>query len=455
VTRFFSCIALAVLITVFPLAAQDSDDAGGSRSAGSASAVTVSGEVSASLLGYIEDFSHGTYRAGLEDIFFGKLNFTAETPFAGIVVNLKLQQLAPPEPVDELFVRFFFDNFEIEGGLRKLTWGKASSFGPLDVINPLDTAIIYTEMADRNDLMNVKIARPLIHASYRIGSFSKIEAVFIPWFEPMRFAEEGRWAMKQLSFLKKYTEEQDFPLIINKPNTDDIAALDYAQAGIRFTTTIGESDIGVQYYYGRLPQPAVGLVLNLPPDDPDFTGPWLDVNYRYNSYHQIGVDYAQVLFDFNIRAEAAANITQDLSGDDGTVYNPSIAWSLGFDRDFLGINWNLQVNESIRLMHGKLGKSDFENLRNGNYDIEGGMFLTATRIMATISKKFLGDELELRLAGLCGIEDGDFLIMPALIWTKDDFSLSLSGGIFGGYEDGQFGQYKDNGFIKAAARYRF
>jgi hypothetical protein len=45
--------------------------------------------------------------------------------------------------------------------------------------------------------------------------------------------------------------------------------------------------------------------------------------------------------------------------------------------------------------------------------------------------------------------------MPSLTWTKDAVSVELSGGIFGGEADGQFGQYRDNGFVKAALKYTF
>jgi hypothetical protein len=45
--------------------------------------------------------------------------------------------------------------------------------------------------------------------------------------------------------------------------------------------------------------------------------------------------------------------------------------------------------------------------------------------------------------------------MPAIIWTKNDVELSLRGGIFAGDEDGQFGQYKDNSFIKVGLKYTF
>ncbi|WP_461255353.1 hypothetical protein [Treponema sp. R80B11-R83G3] len=473
----------------------DNDD-GDSGGNGSALTVTVGGEVSVSPLGYFDDIYKGADHTNLGDIFSGKLNFSAGTSFADGVINLKIQATEQPVSVDEAYVRAYFGALEIEGGLRKLTWGKADSFGPLDVINPLD----YTELTDLSDIINLKIARPLIHASYRIGSFSKIEGVFVPSFEPLRYASKGdRWEpaqMKKLSNLQGQIQNQiqtqiyeqlqpieqilqmnGIPLptvTVNTPSEykpDDISTLLYAQAGARFTTTIGPADIGLQYYYGRLTRPAVTSTITstttyipvslpppLPSQLPSAISADVDLNYAYNPYHQIGIDWAQVLFGFNIRAEFAANITEDLDGDDGAVYNPSLLWSFGFDRDlFWGINLNFQCNESIRLMDDKIGN---KTLDDGVFtkiitDTEENTDKIATQIIAALSKKFFRDELELRFAALWEIEANDYLLMPAIIWTRDTVSVELSGGIFGGDEDGQFGQYYKNNFVKVSLTYSF
>jgi len=175
-----------------------------------------------------------------------------------------------------------------------------------------------------------------------------------------------------------------------------------------------------------------------------------EIHYDYNPYHQIGIDWAQVLLGFNVRAEFAANITEDLNGDNGAVYNPSLLWSFGFDRDlFWGINLNFQCNESIRLLNDNVGNDPLI------VDTETGTDITSTQIIAALSKKFFRDELEVRVAVLWEIEGNDFLLMPAIIWTKDTLSVELSGGIFGGNEDGQFGQYYKNNFIKVSLMYSF
>jgi hypothetical protein len=416
------------------------DRSGGGIPGSMARAVSIGGEVSASLLGYVDDFAEGASHTRLGDIFSGKLNFAAETSRADAVINLNLRPPAgspatAPMAIDEAYLRAYFGSLDLEGGLRKLTWGKADSFGPLDVINPLDNS----EMTDPGDVMNLKIARPLIHASYRIGSFSRIEGVFVPTFEPIRLAEEGRWRPIQMAQLDQLAAAG---VPVNRPDT---ATFDYAQAGARFTTTIGPADVGVQYWYGRLTKPAV--TMTFAPSSPPSLLPSV-VSLVYNPYHQIGVDWAQVLFGFNVRTELAANITEDLSGDDGTVYNPHLAWSFGFDRDLLwGVNLNIQANETITLLHNKIAGSPL--------DVEADAGITSTQIIAALSKKFFRDEIEARAALIWEPEAGDFLITPSLVWTKDAVSVELSGGIFGGNEDGQFGQYRDNGFVKAGIAYTF
>jgi len=193
----------AILITV-SLSAQDfgfgfgDDDNNNNKStAGNPVSVTIDGEVSATVLGFVDDFSNGVDHTRLGDIFSGKLKFSAKKSFADGVINLKLSPLEQPVSIDEAYVCGYFGNLEIEGGLRKLTWGKADRLGPLDVINPLD----YSDLTNLGDTMNRKIARLLIHASYHIGSFSKIEGVFVPMFEPLRYDTKGRWVPAQMKKL--------------------------------------------------------------------------------------------------------------------------------------------------------------------------------------------------------------------------------------------------------------
>jgi hypothetical protein len=423
---FFSVLSLSAQDFGFGFDEEESGDAFGG---GGGLAVSIGGETSVSMTGFIDDFSKGADHTRLGDNFSGALKFSAGTSSAEGVINLKLAPALiyydekSPLYVDEAYIHTWFGGLDIEGGLRKLSWGKADSMGPLDVINPLD----YSDLSDLSDAMNLKIARPLIHASVVLGQFSKLEGVFVPNFEPAYFAEKGRWAPAQFASLNQLPSGS-----VRYPDT---TTLDYAQAGLRFTTTIGSAaDAGVQYYYGRLTTPAVTIT----------TGP---IVIDYNPYHQIGFDWAQVIAGFNLRAETAANITEDTGGDDGAVYNPSLAWSLGFDRNlFAGISLNLQCNETIRLLDGEI---------SGPQDIEADSDITSTRITAQLSKKFLQDMLELKAAALWEVENSSCLLMPAFTWTRNDVAVELLSGIFLGGDEGFFGQFHGNNFIKLGIKYTF
>jgi len=447
-----------------------SDEAGTSSDLGSSNPISVliSGEVSTAVIGYLNEIYDGPEHINTRDMFMfsGNLNFSARSSFAEGVINLKLVPALVPVSIDEAYIRAFFGNLDITAGLRKVSWGKADQFGPLDIINLPDQSRIFIEMADNNNLNSVRIANPVIHASYRFGQFSKIEGIFLPSYEIVSMAVSTavnpnplmalitspvseRWIPEQMRMLREAVRGNSDLIIM-----PDTSGLDYAQAGLRFTTTLGSADIGMQYFFGRMFQPAVRVSYN-PAYDPlnPASLPIESVEFLFNKYHQIGIDYAQVLAGFNIRAEVAANITEDIEGNDGNIYNPSIGWSFGFDRDiFAGLNINLQANGSIRLLNDRIGS---DNPFDPNFDIEGGTSMTATRLTAIFSRRFLRDELELRTAVVWGIEDMDFAIIPAVVWTREDLRVAFSGGFFFGNSDGQIGQYSDNHFLKISVAYMF
>jgi hypothetical protein len=320
--------------------------------------------------------------------------------------------------------------------------------GPLDVTNPLD----YSDLTDLTNQLAMKIARPMIHLSYRLGDFTRIEGLFVPWFRAHNVDIDGRWTPVQMSSLEPLL--QLVGKTINDVYFDRVEKIDHAQGGIRFTTTVGRADLGFQYYTGYFYRPAVGGVVDLPS---------LKLPVDYNRYHQIGVDYAQVLWGFNLRSELGVNLTSDLKGDDPAVENPAVVYSLGFDRDlFWGINLNLQGNGRIRLMQNNIVLNSFNPISgSGVIDAEAKKMgteaspQTSTRITAIVSKKLFREELELKTTALWGIEDKDFLIIPAVIWTKNDLSLEVSAGFFGGDRDGELGQYRDNSYVKTLLTWKF
>lgn len=328
------------------------------------------------------------------------------------------------EAVEEAFLRLFLGNLTVEGGIRKLSWGKADSLGPLNVINPFDL----TDLTVTDDLER-RIARPLFRVSWAAGPLTQAEAVLLPSFEPHAVDFAGRWQPGQVRslLLSGYTFD----------SAPDTSTLDYAQGGLRFTTTTGSVDWGIQYFYGFLPTPAFRVT----------TPPPGTVGIEYNRYHQAGADLAAVLGDLGLRAELAANLTEDPAGDDPYVYNPHLAFSLGADRDVgKGLNVNLQYAGTIRLADGGI---------TSPFDVETGTEAFRSGLTAVATQKLFRDKLEWRAAALWNLADADFLLIPSLSWTEGDAEVKLAAGIFGGDAEGQMGQYADASWVRLTLAYTF
>jgi hypothetical protein len=506
---------LILLFCPLTLGAQDfwfdqGEEAPGPEFSAGKLGIRTGGEITGELLLFPHELSEDPGNVDWGGLISARLNFdvSAANAEAALHFNLSpriIQDLTESNPpswtpaiIDELYLRAFLGPVTLETGLRKLAWGRADVQGPLDVTNPLD----YTDLT-RVDTTDRKIARPMIHASLPLGRVSRLEGVFIPNFQGHRYAldPDDRWYPAVLALDRRDAMIGDLiggivgrlPPPYNLPlyssgiaqglNTGMQAAaagmtptqsslpetrgLEYAQGGLRFTTTLGPVDIGAQYYSGFLFRPSftiggtAGLLETVSntnpaafaPDPVAALGPMLGAAglsplIKYNRYHQIGLDYTQVIFGFSFRAELAAHITGDLKGDDGSVYNPSLAWSAGFDRDLFGFTLFVEADESIRLLDSKV---------NGNaaLDTEGGTPFTSTVLSARVSRNFFQDKLELKFGILWNIETADLYMMPSISYTLGDLKALLSGGIFTGKDGGELSQYRNKGWIRTALTYSF
>jgi hypothetical protein len=436
----------------------------GAQSLPSGFKVNIGGEVSAQALMYRDALTDkAEFKAqDLGDLAGARLNLEAVSDKAEAFVGVKFDGkninkggLTFVDFIDEAYLSTYYGSFEAEAGLRKLTWGRADSQGPLDVINPLD----YSDLTDLDDQLRMKMARPMLHLSYRVGAFTKVEGVIIPWFRAHRFAVEGRWTPSQVSDMVPILALQN--QTVDEVYFDEARRLDHFQGGLRFTTTAGPADIGIQYYTGYFFRPAVSLEMQMHPILMTLV-PKIS-RFTYNRFHLIGADTAFVLWGFNYRSEAGILLTEDTGGDDPEIENPAVVYSFGFDRDLVwGINLNLQVNGKIRLFQDEIAAGPIAapgQVVDTEASIDGAEIkrksLTSNRLTGILSKKIFRDELELKATAIWGIEDKDFLIVPAVIWTRDALSLEASGGIFGGDTDGELGQYWDNSYVKLLATYTF
>ena len=508
-SKILYIILILLLIPFFSFAqefgfgfADDSSEGSSSATGSSVLPFTlkIGGEIEAGPLLFFNDFK-GEKNSGsfnVLDYFSSTINFGIAGKSADLFLELDLSSASftelvndefslshTPQLINEIWIRSYFGRFTIDTGFLKPGWGRMFSPGPLDVTNPLD----YSDLTKIADLKAMKIARPMLLVSWNAGDFTKLEAVFIPNFQGHRFAQKTRWVPYEFTskpldvaggiltrageLYRPHLPDPNYSLVLDglKQNLvsnigaapislPDTSGINYFQTGLRFTTTAASVDLGAQYFYGNTPRPSVSvdgvdLFLNdlltgimgnpLYPADLSL----LSTRIEYSRYHQLGVDFASVIAGLNTRAEFAGHITEDLSGSNGAVKNPFLSWALGFDRNILlGVNFNIQCNQNIRLKDNKISS-------NPAFDSEAGTDITSTRLIVQLSRQFSMDRLELKIVNIWGIEDGDACILPSIAWSINDIRAEISCGFFIGDKKGELGQYRDNSFIRAMIKYSF
>jgi hypothetical protein len=142
-----------------------------------------------------------------------------------------------------------------------------------------------------------------------------------------------------------------------------------------------------------------------------------------------------------VRGEIAADITDDLSGTDGSVCNPSILWSLGSERVLSGgLELNAQCSGSVRLMNDKVGTE--------KNDIESETSPSDTTLALRLSRKFLEDRLAVSATTLYGIESSACLVKSAIAWGPASRRIEISGGVYSGSPASSLVRFLDHDYVK-------
>ena len=443
---------LLCLVCAAALNAEEATDDFGFESeaeSGSAFSIDIGGKLSLGGSFYFNDFKtfkdvqpgslvegklHVHATAPMTEAYFGvKLNGKTLAPLLG-----KTQAVFPEQPqiapwIDETYLKILFSSVVITGGIQKMNWGRAENLSVLDIVNPRDKTDLTLMYAPQE----MKIARPLISATVYLPHDLKLEGVYLPVFEGNRIVtgKTDRWYSQQFDRIVQ-TDPSFFTRAVSTVKTNTLA---YSQGGGRLTAAIGgKHDLGVQYFYGRLPE--LAFKMEVAGGHP--------VTGLYNPYHHIGIDYGIGIGSVSLSAELAANITSDLSGNNPSIYNPSLAWNAGAVYSApLGFTLRVNVAESIRLHHNSIGTQD--------YDVEAGKKATDTKLAFSVSQTLLRNSFEWKLGAIVGLEDADFCIMPGIHWQFATLLLDCNIGIFGGKETGSLGQFARNSFIRLTAAYEF
>lgn len=239
------------------------------------------------------------------------------------------------------------------------------------------------------------------------------------------------------------------------PNTN---TLKYGQAGVRFTASVGTVDLGASYYYGHYKQPSANALKMQSFVTKYLSGAEVTDSDKFLEYDQkqtFGLEAATILWHFNVRGEAAYNLTKDTDGTDPFVHNNSIQWLGGFDIDLPIWNMNLNVQETGTYI---LKNDEIESSMYKAYDVDYAVNgYCNNRIVANITTSFKNDQICPEVTVMYGINNGDLVVMPKIVYKPvSELSLIASGMYMWNKDDNsEFVAWKDNNFFQIGASISF
>jgi len=374
-------------------------------------------------------------------LVWGHLHLTASAPLTYAHVSLVLndqtlpfdlgnryetsQTYKTPRWIDEAFLQVIMSAVYVSGGLKKITWGRADYFSVLDVVNPKDKTQMYSPHETS------KLSVPMFQCAFYAPSDTKIEAIFLPIFEPNLFAIEGMWERGALSLARTFINDNNNVTLIGLLNNKELATLKYAHGGARITTTLANShDLGFQYFYGYQKEPIIKKVEGSFASD-------------YVPLHNIGIDYGTNIGSLNIKMELSSNI-----GGYDVATNSNIAWNVGCDFSLThGLTLNLLLKEDIWL-----SKAD----ANVFYAFVRDKNQTNTTSLISLSQTILRGAVEWRLIFIASFENVDFAIIPSFHAIFGTIIFDANIGLFLSKNDvGLYSQYKKNNYLKISLGYEF
>ncbi len=369
---------------------------------------------------------------------FADLNllFVSDTFEGKIVLNIDAGDLdsniTMGNLIDELSLRTFFPFGYLDLGLIKTEWGKGDGLHVVDPLNPLDQ----TE-GPSSDINELKRSELMAKMNFYIGNGGLLELVYKPYYHSVETASTGRWIVKDLPFLLETS---------TLPNTESPS---YTQAAVRFTTTIGNFDLGGSYYYGYMTEPGFKITYTNPFDLDTYRA-----NLVYTKAQLFGLEAGWAFGSFTFRTEGGYWLTEDSDGAEASLYNDRAVWLAGFDFMIPGTSLFVSVQE----FGAYIMKFDTSNPMDVDLGMSYKENAMTNTVVAAVEGSFKQDTMKIRLAGLYLLGANGYMVLSSYTWNiEDDLELSVLGQIFGGDNEGPSPYYawRDNDSVTFSIKYIF
>ncbi len=349
--------------------------------------------------------------------------------------------------------------YDYNGGIwsvrvgRQITaWGAADGLQVADILCPKDGSRLLA-----SDYSDSRLGIDAVRLSYN-GTMLTADAYWIPFFTPSVLPLAKTNPIRSLMVPSAVTTEmagQSFSIRIRDFTEDDIVKpesnLKNGEYAGKISAYTSIADFSLYGYWGWDDEPVISYAITdmnaygLPTE--------LALAGEYRRMGMVGADTSIPAGPLVIRAEAAYfpgryfgtnAMAQLLEGKDAYVQLGEITFLAGLD--FIAGDWTITGQYYGDAITGKRKDVDRE-----------GYIHQAT---LSISKTFLGGNLELGLAGLMEFNDFSYVLQPSISYNAtDQLTFSLGANFFrpGPDEDepGSYGTYEDLSCVTLGAKFSF
>jgi hypothetical protein len=313
----------------------------------------------------------------------------------------------------EAYTNLYLGAVDVRVGKQNIPWGRADALNPTDNLTPKDFTLL-----SARDEEERRIGTVGVRANYYRGDYT-MSLIWLPIFNPSNIP---------------LTPAPGFQITEDKRSQGKWSDQAFAA---KLDHTGGVIDWSISYYYG----------LNVIPIGRPLSP--LQAQLVHTRLHVIGADFAKNFGRYGVRGEMAYTQTQNPSGSDPFIINPSFMYVLGVDRDLTeDLNINVQAyqryivnfNDPFAIQDPVARNvavlSDTFNQQLNRY--QGGF---TSRIKAT----WLNKTLEGELLGVLNLPRRDFFLRPSLTYAFTDVWRGFIGwDIFNGQQASFFGRLEPN-----------
>ena len=388
------------ILSVFPLASQESDFSG---EAGSLWAAALRSDNRGDLI--LGD----TYLKGKFQAFYGNSSMYGEGRAGFDAISDESYYR-----LSEIYIDYSGDMWGFRAGRQKAAWGKADGIDITNVICPKDYSSVSALFEDES------LAVDAVRMGFNRGSVSA-DFYFIPFFLPASLPQEKTAGLSSITLPEKNVRNAEY--------------------GLKVSGYFSKCDLSLYGFYGWEDMPFLSYTL-------DSEGVQAEASYKRMA--MLGADAAVPLGQTVLRLEGAffpgrhfqVAAEKILSGSESTEGHNNLLALAGLD--WMREGWTFTAQYYCDCIFGRT-----KNLERTRRFDQGATL--------SISKSLLAETMELSASCVLNLNDLDSAAeLSAEYSLSDSIYLEAGGYIFNeGKEKGTYGEYKDYTSVYLKARYVF